>query len=139
MNKHIDRHLKNADSSNYRDAAQLIALYHQRGEDELTFRALKDFGTEALPCKRFESNAALYYMMLVSFFLFESFKEDVTAPVIYIKSYASTVRRKLIDIAAKIVHKAGKITLKVTEAIANELLLFQLWNNCNNATPINTS
>ena len=136
MNKKIDCYLKNTDNGIYRHPEQIISLYHQRGEDELTFRALKDFGTEHLPCKRFESNAAYYYLMLIAFFLFESFKEDVTAPIIRLKSYATTVRRIIVDIAAKIVHKAGRVCLKITRAIADRLHIFQLWHNCNHVSPI---
>ena len=58
----------------------LIACYHERGSDELANRALKDFGHEQLPFKRFAPNAAWYYTMLVGHFLLESFKEDVGAP-----------------------------------------------------------
>jgi len=41
--------------------------------------------------------------MVIAFFLFETFKEDVLEEVIPITSYASTVRRNIIDIACKIV------------------------------------
>lgn len=51
----------------------IINLYHESGRDELVNRGLKDFGKEQLPFKRLESNAAFYYMMVISFFLFETF------------------------------------------------------------------
>ena len=35
-----------------------------------------------LPFKRFPANAAFYYTMLVAFFLYESFKQDVCDPVV---------------------------------------------------------
>jgi hypothetical protein len=66
----------------YLTANGLIACYHERGSDELANRALKDFGHEQLPFKRFAPNAAWYYTMLVGHFLLESFKEDVGAPVV---------------------------------------------------------
>ena len=75
---------------------------------ELVHRAFKYFGHEELPFKRFAPNAAYYYTMVLAFFLFETFKEDVCSAVILITAYATTVRRKLIDIAAKIVKKAKK-------------------------------
>jgi len=103
------------------DPAEIIALYHTRGSAELVFRSLKDFGFEKTPFRRFPPNAALYYMMLVAFFLFEAFKEDALAPVIPLGSYAGTVRRKFIDIAAKIVSHAGRITLKLTSAVFQRL------------------
>ena len=92
----------------------IIEAYHGRGCDELVHRALKDFRDEELPFKRFHQNAAFYYTMLIGFFLYESFKEDVCSPIVAISCYATTLRRKIFDIAGKIVRHAGKITLKVT-------------------------
>ncbi|MBC8179513.1 IS1380 family transposase [candidate division KSB1 bacterium] len=111
----------------------LISKYHSRGANELVHRSLKDFGFEQLPFKRFTPNAALYYTMLVSFFLFETFKEDVLAPVIPIESYACSVRRKFLDIAAKVVSHSHEITLKFTSFAFQTLKLSALWNACHTA------
>jgi len=108
----------------------IISRYHSRGANELVHRSLKDFGFEQLPFKRFTPNAALYYTMLVSFFLFETFKEDVLAPVIPIQSYASSVRRKFLDIAAKVVSHSHEITLKFTSFAFQALDLNNLWDAC---------
>ena len=126
----IDEMLKNANAANYLTANSLVACYHERGSDELANRALKDFGHEQLPFKRFAPNAAWYYMMLVGHFLLESFKEDVSAPVLPIGSYASTVRRRLIDIAGKIVSHGGETILKVSKACFDNLRLPELLNRC---------
>jgi hypothetical protein len=75
---------------------------------------LKDFGFEQMPFKRFAPNAAFYYTMLVSFFLYETFKQDVCTPAIKPVCYATTLRRKIIDIAANIVQHGGKVGLKIT-------------------------
>jgi hypothetical protein len=87
----IDDMLRKAGAMEYLSANGLVACYHERGSDELANRALKDFGHEQLPFKRFAPNAAWYYTMLVGHFLLESFKEDVSAPVLSVGSYASTV------------------------------------------------
>ena len=105
----------------------MIEVYHGRGCDELVHRALKDFGNEQLPFKRFYQNAAFYYTMLIAFFLYESFKEDVCSPIVTISSYATTLRRRILDIAGKIVSHAGKITLKVTMSTWQSLDFYQLW------------
>jgi hypothetical protein len=118
------------------DTAEIVALYHSRGAAELVFRSLKDFGFEEMPFKRFVPNAALYYMMLIAFFLFEAFKADVLAPVIPLESYAGTVRRKFVDIAAKIVCHAGQITLKFTSAVFRRLRLNKIWAACHSAPPL---
>jgi len=116
--------------------AAIINSYHQCGADELCHRGLKDFGFEQLPFKRFSPNSAFYYCMLISFFMFETFKQDVTAEVIPIVSYATSFRRKIVDIAAKIVKKAHSITLKLSQSVRQSLKFDLLWANCQNPPPI---
>src|SRR5437870_3547535 len=115
----------------------VIFHHHQRGTDELPHRGLKEFGSEQLPFKRFGANQAYYYMMLVSFFLFETFKEDNLKDILPITSYATTVRRTLIDFAAKVVRTGRESILKVPQAmIMDSLKLQTLWARCQNASPI---
>ena len=116
--------------------AAIINSYHQCGTDELCHRGFKDFGFEQLPFKRFGPNSAVYYCMLIAFFLHQTFKEDVTAEIIPITSYATSVRRKIIDIAAKIVKKGHTITLKLSESVRQSLKFDLLWTNCQNPPPI---
>jgi len=113
-----------------------IYSYHRCGADELTHRGLKDFASETLPFKRFTQNSAFYYCMLIAFFLFEAFKEDVTSAVIPATSYASTVRRKIVDIAAKVTETGRSITLRVSKATMKGLRFDLLWANCQNPPPI---
>ena len=89
-----------------------------------------------LPFKRFNPNAAWYYLMLLGHFLMESFKEDVGSPVVPVAAYANTVRRRLIDIAGKIVSHSEKIILKVSAACFEGLRLPKLFERCNNAPAI---
>jgi len=128
MGEDIDGLLQAAALAHWTRAEHVISLHHGRGADELVHRALKEFGNEALPFKRFAPNAAFYYAMAVAFFLYESFKEDVTAPVVPITSYATRLRRKVIDFAAKIVRTGGRTILKVTRATWNELHIPTLWD-----------
>lgn len=114
----------------------VIYHHHQRGADELPHRGVKDFGSEQLPFKRFAANQAYYYMMLISFFLFETFKEDTLKDILPISSYATTIRRTLIDFAAKVVRTGHESILKVPEAIIKQLKLLTLWTRCYNAPPI---
>ncbi|MBM4275241.1 MAG: hypothetical protein FJ134_12380 [Deltaproteobacteria bacterium] len=127
MAQAIDQRLAAAGRKGYLEAEGIIAGYHGRGADELVHRGLKDFGFEELPFLRFAPNAALYYTMLVAFFLFECFKEDVCKEVIPLGAYAATLRRRLIDVAAKIVRHAGKIILKVAAAAMEQLQFAALW------------
>lgn len=114
----------------------IVESYHHRGGDELVNRALKDFGSEQLPFKRFHQNAAFYFTMLIGFFLYEAFKEDVCTPVVTVSSYATTLRRKILDVAGKIVRHAGKTTLKITRAAWQALNFYQMWIKSENPIPI---
>ena len=114
----------------------IIHSHHQRGADELPHRGLKDFGFEELPFKRFSPNMAFFYCMLISFFLFETFKEDVLEEVLPVASYATTVRRKVVDFAAKIITTSRGIILKVTQAVMDSLHFDKLWERCQNPIPI---
>jgi hypothetical protein len=114
----------------------IIHSHHQRGADELPHRGLKDFGFEELPFKRFTPNTAFFYCMLISFFLFETFKEDVLEEVLPVASYATTVRRRVVDFAAKIITTSRGIILKVTQAVMDNLHFDKLWEKCQNPIPI---
>jgi len=116
----------------------IVAMHHQRGADELPHRGLKDFGFEQLPFQRFVPNTAFYYCMVISFFLFETFKEDVLGEVISVKAYATTVRRLAVDFAAKIIRSGHQYILKVTEAVMERLRLQDLWERCAHAPPLRT-
>jgi len=111
----------------------LIYHHHQRGGDELPHRGLKEFGSEELPFKRFGANQAFYYVMVIGFFLFETFKQDNLQDILPISSYATTVRRRLVDIAAKVVRTGGEIILKVPKAVMERLKLDILWTRCHQA------
>jgi Transposase DDE domain group 1 len=114
----------------------IIFHHHQRGADELPHRGLKEFGSEQLPFKRFAANRAYYYLMVVSFFLFETFKEDNLKDILPITSYATTIRRKLVDFAAKVVFTGRELILKVPAVVMERLDLATLWTRCQAASPI---
>lgn len=125
----IDHQLREAGSEEWLEAETIIEAYHGRGKDELVHRALKDYGTQTLPFKRFNANAAYYYIMLLAFFLYESFKRDVCQQAVPIACYATTFRRMVIDNAGKIVRKSRIITLKVTAATWSRLDIAYLWHS----------
>ena len=116
----------------------IIDNHHQRGADELPHRGLKDLGFEELPFLRFGANNAVYYCMLITFFLSETFKEDVLRDVVSVKSYATTVRRKVLDIAAKVVKTGREVILKVSESVYKDLRMELLWQLCQSPPPIVT-
>jgi len=127
MGQAIDGQLTAAGLVSLFGAEAIIEYSHSRGRDELVHRSFKDFGHEELPFKRFAPNAAYYSMMALAFFLFEAFKEDVCAGIVPAAAYPTTVRRALIDVAAKIVATSGRIILKVTAAVWKSVQFDVLW------------
>jgi len=114
----------------------IIAGYHKNGGDELCHRGFKDFGFEELPFKRFGANSAFYYCMVIAFFLFETFKEDVLEEILPVASYAATVRRTFIDIAGKFAKTGRKIILRINIAVMNTFKIDLVWQRCQRPPPI---
>jgi len=110
----------------------IIYAQHQCGKDELVHRGFKNFGFQELPFQRFMPNQAVFYCMLIAFFMFEAYKNDVLDGIIpnISNSYASTVRRIAVDFAAKIVRTGGSKIMKVTRATYELLNMGELWQRC---------
>lgn len=84
-------------------------------------------------------NRAYYYIMLISYFLFESYKSDISEEIDLdrVKSmYPDTFRRKFIDFAGNIVKTGNEIILKIVDRIYKELRVDKLWELCQNSIPI---
>ena len=77
--------------------------------------------------KVFSQDHSAAQTLWIAFFLYEAFKLDVCSPVVTASAYATTVRRQLIDIAAKVVRHSGAIILKVTNATFQVLNFSRLW------------
>jgi hypothetical protein len=60
-------------------------------------------------------------------FLCVSFKQDVCAPVVEPVCHATPLRRRVIDISAKIVRHGGRVVVKVTAATFEALNFEVLW------------
>lgn len=120
----------------YLPADAVIRCYHERARDELVNRGLKDFATEHLPFKCFASNAAFYYLLVISFVVFESFKADMHSPAIPVTWYAQTFRRCVLDIAGKIVKSARRLTLAIPRVTCELLDLSHLWYRISLIDPI---
>lgn len=129
--KQADDKLRAAGGEHYFESQTILQKSHERGADELIHRSLKEFATkEQLPFQSFGMNRAYYFMLVITHFLYEAFKEDVTVNVIPITSYPNTFRRIMIDFAAKITSGAGYIKLNVTKTIYNTLNIIDLWEKC---------
>lgn len=129
--KEADQKLRAAGGEHYFETETIIQKSHERGADELIHRSIKELATkEQLPFKSFGMNRAYYYLLVITHFIFEAYKQDVTADVIPITTYPNTFRRKLIDFAAKITSGAGYIKLNVTKVVYETINIFELWKRC---------
>lgn len=129
--------LEEAGAAEYVQAEQIIRLDHRRGQGELTHRALKEFATaEQLPFEHLGMNRAYYYFLLCSHFLYEAYKRDLGEELVPITCYPNTFRRKLIDVAVKVVSTGRRFILKVTQSVHEQLQLATLWERINAPQPI---
>ena len=131
INPELDEKLIGTSAQEYFSAEGLIKFSHSKGKGELVHRSLKEFATkEQLPFEKFGMNMVYYYLLVISHFLFETYKADVTAEVVPLKSYPNTFRRQLIDFAVKIVSHSRDIILQVVNTVYNNLKINDLWIKC---------
>lgn len=126
--KEADHKLREVSGNKYFTAKAIISKSHQRGKDELVHRSIKELATrEQLPFKRFGMNRAYYFLLVITHFLFETYKTDVTDKVINQKAYPNTFRRILVDLAVKLTSQARYIVLKVRKPTFEALQINKLW------------
>lgn len=126
-----DQRLKQAGGEKYFETENIIKLSHQRGADELIHRSIKELATkEQLPFQRIGMNRAYYFLLVISHFMFETYKIDVTKEVLPISSYPNTFRRKLIDFAAKITAGSGYVVLNIAKTVFDNFKMNDLWKKC---------
>jgi len=126
-----DQRLRAAGGDEYFEAESIVKESHDRGADELIHRSIKELATkEQLPFKRMGMNRAYYFMLVITHFLFEAYKQDVTAHVIPITSYPNTFRRILIDFAVKITSRSRNIILNVTKTVYETINIEEIWKLC---------
>jgi hypothetical protein len=132
MNKEIDDKLRIViGGEQYFKTEYIIQKSHERGADELIHRSIKELATkEQLPFKSLGMNRSYYFLLVISHFIFETYKRDITPDIISITVYPNTFRRKLIDFAVKLTSHARNITLCVTKTIFETINITDLWQRC---------
>ena len=131
MSPSADKKLRVAGGEHFFEAETIIHKSHQRGADELIHRSIKELATkEQLPFKKFGMNRAYYFLLVITHFIFESYKQDVATGIISTTVYPNTFRRKLIDFAVKITSGAIYITLNVTRTVYQTINIKELWKRC---------
>lgn len=130
-NEIADQRLKAAGGEKYFEAENIVKLSHQRGADELIHRSIKELATkEQLPFKSMGMNRSYYFLMVISHFILETYKRDVTNQVIPINSYPNTFRRKIIDFAVKITSGSGYVILNIPKAVFDNFKVEDIWKKC---------
>ena len=69
-------------------------------------------------------------MLVISHFMFETYKRDITPHVIPVRAYPDTVRRILIDFAAKITTRLRNIILNVSKTVYQTINIELIWEKC---------
>ena len=103
----------------------IINYDHPRGLDELTHKAAKEFSDEKMPCLDYCANAFWYTLSIIAFNLFQIFKRNIAC--FPYNTYPNTIRRKLFDLAGKIVGGARSLKLRVSKWKMAELKLLDIW------------
>ena len=133
----LDQKLVAAGGEAYLKAETIIDFDHGRGRSELVHRSQKEFATrEQFPFERMGMNRAYYYFLLLSHFLHEAYKRDITFDVLPVTSYPTRFRRMVIDFAAKIVSKSGQWVLRVHQSVIDRLKLQDIWQRLAALQPI---
>ena len=131
MCKIADDRLKAAGGGHYFEAKTIVQTSHARGADELIHRSIKELATkEQLPFKSFGMNRAYYFLLVITHFIFEAYKQDVTFDIVPVTVYPNTFRRKLIDFAGKITSRSRNVFLNVTKSVYETINIVELWKRC---------
>jgi hypothetical protein len=126
-----DQRLKKAGGHHYFETETIIQTSHQRGADELIHRSIKELATkEQLPFRSFGMNRAYYFMLVITHFIFEAYKQDISFDVVPVTIYPNTFRRKMIDFAVKITSRSRNIFLNATKAVHETINIAELWERC---------
>ena len=129
--KEADDKLMAAGGEHCFETVSIIQKSHGRGADELIHRSIKELATkEQLPFKSFGMNRAYYLLLVITHFVFEAYKRDVTHDVMPVTAYPNTFRRKLIDFAVKITSGARYVILNVTKTVHETMNIAELWARC---------
>jgi len=97
-------------------AEETLRWYHLRGDtSENRLKELKiGFGMERMPCGQFEANAVFFRIGVLAYNLFVFFKM-AALPDEWRRCQVQTIRWRFYQVAGKVTHHAGRVSLKVRE------------------------
>jgi hypothetical protein len=92
----------------------VIQWHNQRRQAENFNKELKiGFGMESMPCGQTEANAVFFRIGVIAYNLFIRFRR-LSCPPSWAKHTIAAFRRKMIQVAGRIVKHSGSIILKIT-------------------------
>lgn len=96
-----------------KDAQAVLSWHNQRGQAENFNKELKyGFGQDQMPCGESYANAVYFRIGVIAYNLFLGFKR-LSCIETWARHTMSTFRWKLVQIAGRIVHHAGRVILKL--------------------------
>jgi len=105
-------------------AKEVVALHNQRGQVENFIKELKDgFGMNAMPCGETHANAVFFRIGVIAYNLFQAMKL-LALPIWWRNTTIATARWKLYQVAARVVHHAHQIIMKLAVPI-EKIVLFR--------------
>jgi hypothetical protein len=123
-----DKYIYHAVASHWpaqeKSAPEVLQWHNQRGQAENFNKELKrGFGLERMPCGQFGANAVFFRIGVLAYNLFIGFKR-LSCPESWAHHTIETFRWKVVQVAGRIVHHAGRVILKLVMD-ADRLVLFE--------------
>lgn len=111
-------------------ANEVVALHNQRGQAENFIKELKEgFGMNWIPCGETYANAVFFRIGVIAYNLFQAMKL-LSLPPWWRTSTIATARWRLYQTAAKVVHHAHQVLLKLAAPDDKVKLLLQIRRRC---------
>ena len=113
-----------------KDGQAVLTWHNQRGQAENFNKELKvGFGQEQMPCGQSHANAVYFRIGVIAYNLFVGFKR-LACPGAWVTHTIATIRWKLIQLAGRIVHHAGRVVLKLSTDADKLTLIHAIRQRC---------
>lgn len=113
-----------------KSTAEVLTWHNQRGQAENFLKELKGgFGLDRMPCGQGEANAVFFRLGVIAYNLFLGFKR-LACPEAFWHHTLATFRWKLIQVAGRIVHHAGRVILRLALEAEKLRLFRQIRKRC---------
>jgi len=113
-----------------KDGQAVLTWHNQRGQAENFNKELKiGFGQDQMPCGQSHANAVYFRIGVIAYNLFVGFKR-LACPDSWATHTIATIRWKLIQLAGRIVHHAGRMVLKLSTDADKLTLIHTIRQRC---------